>query len=189
MILVLATLAAVGTVEMREPVRPVLARARCSVGELMASPGYHYRPERVHEFVDSATLIVRVIAAGSDSLSITWPGTTDRPGGTRRVGAVSFRVEEVLRGELPSGRLTVAGELAERDDYNPRTVPYTIVRPGGQHGDCFARSYRVGAEYLLLLRDGPAGLAPYWQPLAPLNEQVRGATDPWVEWVRAAVRR
>ncbi|MFL5607097.1 MAG: phosphatase PAP2 family protein, partial [Gemmatimonadaceae bacterium] len=68
-------------------------------------------------------------------------------------------------------------------------VPYTMVRMAGQRGDCYARQYRRGAEYLLLLRHVDAKtLTPYWIPLAPLNEQVRGSDDAWVTWVRARAR-
>lgn len=44
----------------------------------------------------------------------------------------------------------------------------------------------LGAEYLFLLNrvDRMDGLIPYWIALGPTNEQIRGADDPWVRWVR-----
>jgi hypothetical protein len=159
----------------------------CSVGELRRSPGYRYRAERIHEFVDSALVIARVLAVAPDTLR--WSRTADADTSVRVVPAVAFRVVETLRGPIPGGRLVVPGSLVDRDDFNRGPVPYTMVRSSGQRGDCWAREYRLGAEYLLLLRPGWSGLTPYWIPLAPLNEQVNGANDPWVQWVRARLFR
>ena len=146
---------------------PPARAAACSVRELRTSPGYAYRLERVADFVDSAEVIVRARVVGADSAD----------GGR----VVTFEPLEWMRGGASAGPLRVGGTLVEHDDYNPQPVPYTMVRPAGQRGDCFAQEYRRGAEYLLLLRGG----TPYWMPLAPLNEQVRGADDPWAAWVRA----
>jgi hypothetical protein len=45
--------------------------------------------------------------------------------------------------------------------------------------------YRPGAEYLFMLKLLTSDeLAVYWETLAPINEQVRGADDQWVQWVR-----
>ena len=104
---------------------------------------------------------------------------------------------EVLKGVLPGESLRVSGILSDDDDLNEKSVPYSFVRPGGRHGNCFAMQYRVGAEYLLLLRPKnepgapvPGPLTPYWAPLSPANEQLAGgAVDPWVAWVRARARR
>ena len=50
------------------------------------------------------------------------------------------------------------------------------LRPSGERGSRGTEEYRVGAQYLLLLRDG-AGFSPlYWWPLGPVNEQLRGTT-------------
>ncbi len=56
-------------------------------------------------------------------------------------------------------------------------------------GSCNAFTYRLGAEYLLLLRpDRSTGkLSPYWWYLGPSNEQLRDASDPWLAWVRGQV--
>jgi hypothetical protein len=122
--------------------------------------------------VDSAEVIVRAVAVGGDS------------------GVVAFEAREWLRG--PRHRpdtLRVGGRVVARDDYNRGPVPYAFVRPSGGRGGCYAREYRPGAEYLLLLRRGGAALTPYWSALAPVNELVRGAGDPWVGWVRGRVAR
>ena len=149
----------------------------CSVGELRESPGYRYRVERIREFVDSATVVVRAVAVRAEA---TPPARSGFPSAS----TVSFAIEERLRGaELPD-RLRLPGVLVEQDDFNRGPVPYTIVRPSGQRGSCFTLEYRIGAEYLLILKDSPRGLTPFWMPLAPFNEQIRGSDDPWVEWVR-----
>ena len=170
------------------PVPPVPhGRSLCSVSELRANPGYHYRIERIREFVDSASVIVRAVAIGIDSAG-------DRPATPPDVRSfeylIRFRVVETLRGAVLDGRLVLPGILVDRDDFNPNPVPYTIVRLSGQRGDCAAKDYRAGAEYLFILRPSRVDghLTPYWRPLAPFNEQVRGPDDPWVEWVRAQVR-
>jgi hypothetical protein len=144
----------------------------CSVRELRHSPGYRYGVERVREFVDGADVIVRAAAMRADS-----------------AGRIVFAPREWIRGEQAGGPLALPGRLVPGDDFNPGAVPYTIVRSAGQHGDCFAQEYRAGAEYLLLLQARGGALTPFWAPLAPLNEQVRGAADPWVRWVRARAGR
>jgi hypothetical protein len=157
----------------------------CSVGELRNEPGYRYRVERIREFVDSATVIVRAVAVGVDTLD-----TDAFDPRYRREPAVVFRPLEALRGTVPHDRLVFPGTVVDRDDFNPDSVPYTIVRLAGQRGDCEAKEYRLGAEYLFILRPSRrGGLTPHWRPLAPFNEQVRDAADPWVEWVRARVRQ
>jgi hypothetical protein len=59
------------------------------------------------------------------------------------------------------------------------------VRPGGRRGSCFANSYRRDAQYLLFLKKPNRGdLTVNWAALAPVNEQLRSAEDPWLIWVR-----
>ena len=157
----------------------------CSVTELRQSSGYHYRVERIREFVDSATVIVRAVAIGIDTLH-----TEAFDPRYRREPAVVFRPLETLRGTVPQARLIFPGTVVDRDDFNPGSVPYTLVRLAGQRGECEAKEYRLGAEYLFILRPSRRGsLTPHWRPQAPFNEQVRGTNDPWVEWVRTRVRR
>jgi hypothetical protein len=163
---------------------PPSSPAVCRIAELVASPDYRYRVERVREFIDSATVIVRAVAVGVDTLD-----TDSTDPAYRREPAVVFRPVETLRGTVPENRLIFPGTLVERDDFNPGPVPYTIVRLAGQRGDCEAKEYRLGSQYLFILRPGyRGGLTPHWRALAPFNEQVRGADDPWAEWVRARVR-
>jgi hypothetical protein len=101
---------------------------------------------------------------------------------------VTFVILEVLKGRLPSSTIEFNGVLTDRDDPNDRPVPYDSVRPGG-HGLCVAFNYRIGAEYLLLLRQSeysaqPNQLTPYWVALGPTNEQLfDGVRDPWFVWV------
>jgi len=154
----------------------------CSVVELRASPGsgYRYSVERIRQFVDSALVIVRAQAVSAAPVTSSWPPARIR-----------FEVLERIRGPDSLRVVELLGSTVPHDDFNTLEVPYTMVRPAGQRGDCHARDYRLGAEYLLLLQPGASEtLTPHWKPLAPFNEQVRGATDPWVAWVRqAAVSR
>jgi hypothetical protein len=106
---------------------------------------------------------------------------------------VEFDVIAPFKGTLSNKTLSLAGMFENRDDPNDRAVPYDAVRPGGRHGNCFAVTYRQGAEYLLFLRrntvaDGRGELSPYWASLAPTNEQISGDSDPWVRWVTDHVR-
>jgi hypothetical protein len=165
------------------------AREACSVRELRNSLGYRYRVERIEDFVDSATLIVRARAERLDSLVLNRPASATRPETSYTVPAVRFTVLEMLRGNMPDTGLALVGTLVERDDFNPLPVPYQMVRMAGQRGDCFASEYRAGGEYLLMLRDGWYGPTTRWAALAPLNEQIRGPEDPWLEWVRARLGR
>lgn len=98
---------------------------------------------------------------------------------------IQFVVRETLKGPRQA-TLEFMGKFEDKDDYdNTRKIPHTWVRPNGTKGDCFANAYKQGAQYLLLIRNG----SPYWKPLMPLNDQVTGPDDPWVQWVRAAVTR
>lgn len=157
-------------------VSPGESRA-CSVGELRGSAGYRYRVERIEQFVDSASVIVRARALPGDSVFA---------GG---FWLLRFEVIERIRAPDSLTHLELQGFLVAGDDFNDGTVPYTMVRPSGRRGDCYAREYRAGAEYLLLLGVGHLGLTPQWKPLAPVNEQLRGDDDPWLIWVRNAAKR
>ncbi len=126
----------------------------------------------VEEVVREADLVVRAQA-------IAVPPNARVPGGT-----VLLRVLEVLRGAHDRPFLTVPGELADYRSDSARRPPYREIDCVGREpgcGACYARRYREGTEYLLLLKGG----TPYWAPLAPTNEEVSGAGDPWVVWVRA----
>jgi len=95
-----------------------------------------------------------------------------------------MRVEEVLKGKYSGDTLTVFGFLSVADDWSDHAPPYTFVRPEGRAGNCFAHTYRRGAQFLLALKLDGNEYTPYWYPLGPVNEQLRSAHDPWVQWVR-----
>jgi hypothetical protein len=97
---------------------------------------------------------------------------------------LGMEVLEVLKGSLRASTVAIRGKLVTQDDYNDQAPPYTFVRRGGRSGNCFAYTYRRGAEYLLLLRNTNDVLTPYWAPHAPVNEQVSSKNDQWIEWVR-----
>jgi hypothetical protein len=97
---------------------------------------------------------------------------------------IEFRVEEILKGENVPSTITLNGYLTERDDFNDRPVPYDFVRPGGRGGSCSAYEYRWGSEFLLFLKKADGKLTIRWYALAPTNEQLRSADDPWIVWVK-----
>jgi hypothetical protein len=97
---------------------------------------------------------------------------------------LTFVVLEGMKGNT-TPEVGVRGFLMHTDDFNKGSVPYAFVRSNGGKGNCVADGYKNGGEFLLLLRDG----TPYWEALLPTSEQVRGADDPWVTWVRDEVRR
>jgi hypothetical protein len=126
------------------------------------------------ELVAQADAIVRVRVAG------------DAPGATPAShGPVPLEVLEVMKGTVASKTFSVPGYTNRYEGPNLQKPPYKSVRPGGLHGSCFAHDYKPGGEYLLFLREG----TPYWAALAAVNEEVRGADDPWVRWVKWALRR
>jgi hypothetical protein len=89
----------------------------------------------------------------------------------------------VVKGEHPGLWVTVAGRLADYRAPSGRTPPYAEIDCVGRTpgcASCFARSYAMGRQYLLLLKGG----TPYWAPLSPTNEEVSGPSDPWITWVR-----
>jgi hypothetical protein len=138
-----------------------------------------------------AEVIARVRAEGLSS-------TPGRPGVMAESPTqVRFAILELLKGRLSFSTIEFNGSLTDRDDRNDRPVPYDFIRPGGRGGNCFALTYRAGAEYLLLLRRGehpayaqPNELTPYWALLSPTNEQLfDGASDVWLVWVTQELRR
>ena len=96
---------------------------------------------------------------------------------------IRLGVMEVLKGEVQF-TLTVSGTLTDHPDMNDRAVPYWMVRPSGRGGGCFARTYQRDGEYLFFLKKVDGKLTPYWAALSATNEQITGADDPWVTWVR-----
>jgi hypothetical protein len=149
--------------------------------------------EWVQSLVHDADLILRARALryGEGDHYLVPP---DAAGGGVR--AIEFEVLENLTptsGTATAPILYIGGYLTNNDDFNRGPVPYLHVRSSGQRGSCFASEYRRGGEFLLLLRLAPSGYyTPYWALLSPVNEQMRGADDPWIQWVRrqrASLRR
>jgi hypothetical protein len=135
--------------------------------------------------VNKAALVV--VATAADYWRVPAANGTD--------GIVEFEITETLKGVRPSTMLRLAGTLTDKDDFNDRPAPYTFIRPDGRHGNCFATSYRKGGSFLLLLQPSTDGrntpsepfrpnLTPFWEALAPTNEQVHGPDDSWIAWVR-----
>ena len=134
--------------------------------------------------VASASVIVRARADSS--------GRSAVPLALNIHDVVYFTVLEVVDsgGVAIPAHLAVAGWLSDKADFSPDKVPYRWTRPDGARGSCWAFNYQRGGEFLLLLKGAGTGtFTPYWAALHPTNMQVRGAKDPWVEWVRAARRR
>ena len=102
----------------------------------------------------------------------------------RVVGAgVTLQVLEVLKGSYDRPFVTVAGQIRDYPSDPARRPPYDQIDCVGRVpgcGDCFARGYKDGAQYLLLLKGG----TPYWAPLSPTNEEISGPDDPWVVRVK-----
>ncbi|MFN2399222.1 MAG: hypothetical protein ABR543_11365 [Gemmatimonadaceae bacterium] len=164
------------TIGWSAPSSPVM----CSIHTADGEP---WRPsvDATRRVVREADVIVRARAVRADSVL----GSNDR-----WYGAVGFKVLEIVDGDSPvASHMVFYGWLVGHDDFNPGAVPYPAVRPEGQRGACFAEAYRLNAEYLFLLHTRGQRLTPYWAALSPVNEQVRGPTDPWVVWVRAERRR
>src|SRR5215831_19618138 len=60
---------------------------------------------------------------------------------------IRFKVVELIRGKLTTPYLIVPGILVDKDDFNDHPSPYTLVRPEGRQGNCFAISYRTGGRF------------------------------------------
>jgi hypothetical protein len=99
---------------------------------------------------------------------------------------VSFRVLDVVAADsVPPASFTFPGRLSDKDEFPQGPVPYLWPSRDGPNGACYAYNYRLGGEYLFMLSKLNGEWTSQTTPDAPLNEQIRGATDPWVEWVRA----
>jgi hypothetical protein len=130
--------------------------------------------------VADAAIIVRARAIAIDSASAS--ASSRAPAGAR------FERIELLKAadSLPPVFTVSPGALVDLDEFNTHSVPYPVVRRSGLAGTCFATTYRRGAEYLLFMnRSADGSVTPYWAPLMPTNEQLRGPMDPWLLWVRA----
>jgi len=153
----------------------------CSIEE-----GDSSRDAQVRQMIRSADAIIVAVArrpATAAELRFA-PGAFGQP---VRDGVV-FGTVQVLRGKPVPDTLVIEGELTERDDFNAYGAPYPAVRPSGERGSCFAKEYRRGAEFLLVLhRDDKSRLTPYWWPLLPSNEQLHMPKDLWLTWVRSQI--
>jgi hypothetical protein len=137
------------------------------------------------DLVRAADVIVRATA-------VAYQGTT-----TEKYGAnlepqtrIGFEVREVIRGSGVSDVIVLPGFLVEKDDFSDAPVPRTMVRWGGRTGNCYADDYQRGGQFLLFLRRASNGAySARWSPLAPINEQLLGDDDPWLNWVRAESRK
>jgi len=150
-----------------------------------AYPCQRVTPVSSMDMVNQADVILRVSAVEY----AVKPGnpnvlTTGVPDSTIR-----FKVLEVIRGGTQP-ELILPGYLTDTDDFNDQPPPYDFVRPGGRRGSCFANSYRLGSQFLLLLQKRQSGeLTVNWYALGPVNEQLHSTNDPWLLWVQEQVQK
>lgn len=97
---------------------------------------------------------------------------------------IEFEIVETLSGKGVSDKLTLAGYLSDKDDFNDVPVPYKFVRHNGRGGSCFANTYKQGAQFLLFLKKTDNGYTTNISALGPTNEQLRSEDDAWLIWVR-----
>lgn len=163
----------------------------CSIQTLTEQPDYLYPVSHIRQMVRDAEVVVRAVAVDSlprspaDSMTLS---EVISPGFPESIVAglpeIRFRSIEVLRGTFPAAAFTYRGIVTDEDDFNTLPVPYRMVRSAGQRGDCYAKDYRPGGEYLFLLARRTDVLTPHWFPLGPTNEQIRADDDLWLQWVR-----
>jgi hypothetical protein len=97
-----------------------------------------------------------------------------------KIAPIKMTVLEVLKGDFKGQTVVIRGQTAKYHGPNDNRPPYDWVRAGGRFGNCFAEDYKPGGRFLLFLRHGQV----HWSPLAATNEEVSGANDPWVRWVK-----
>jgi hypothetical protein len=102
------------------------------------------------------------------------------------LGAVRFEIAEVLKGSLEPRALDLPGQLERYDGPNEDPPPHDFVRLGGRHGNCYARDYRKGQEYLLFMQRRSGYWTANWSPLAATNEEASAA---WVAWTKEAISK
>lgn len=152
----------------------------CGTHSFPCSTEHPISPE---EIVRRADVIVRATAE-SLVYAASVPNSSDPD------SRVRFKVQEVIRGEMPEDHFDLRGALVDTDDFNDLKPPYKFVRPDGRGGNCFAYSYRSGAQFLLMLKETKwRGYTVEWYALGPVNEQLHSAEDPWLIWVRAQARQ
>jgi hypothetical protein len=165
--------------------RSALACISVVLSATFAFPCQRADPVSSVDVVRQADLILRVLAL---EYAIVPRNLNERTTGEPD-SRVRFKVLEVIRGGEQS-ELILPGYLTETDDFNDQPSPYNFVRPTGRHGSCFANSYRVGAQFLLLLKRSPSGEPTVnWYALGPTNEQLHSPRDPWLHWVKEQVQK
>ena len=130
------------------------------------------------EIIVRATAVEYVKSPVGDLRQLNEPGDAE----------IDFRVNEILKGQAVQSAIILNGYLTARNDFNDRPVPYDFVRPGGRGGSCSAYEYMQGAEFLLFLKNVNGRLTIRWYALAPTNEQLHSADDPWVVWVKEQLK-
>ncbi len=108
---------------------------------------------------------------------------------------ITFRVEEVLKGDSLKGTIELNGYLTDTDEFNDHPPPYNFVRKSGRAGSCFANTYRKDAQFLLFLKRSdnvkwPGVTAAFTvniDPLAPVNEQLHSPDDPWIYYIKGLI--
>ena len=141
-------------------------------------------PVSVESMCVGADVIVRAIALdyrqkpSEDTINIWAPDAVIR-----------FKILEVLKGKNVPRDIFLNGFLDEKDDYNDQSLPYNFVRPGGRGGNCFAFTYKRQGQFLLFLSKDGEGFTLYMDPLAPVNEQLHSANDPWVLWIKDLLKK
>ena len=133
------------------------------------------------DYVRNAQIIVRAVA--SEYAFRPPPRDAYEPPTGRPSARIAFTVLEVLKGSGPRV-IVLPGFLSDADDFSDRPVPRLSAR-STSGGSCYADFYKTGGEFLLLLKRDEAGaFTARWAALTPVNEQLRGANDPWLAWVR-----
>ncbi len=128
--------------------------------------------------IAQADVIVRAVA-------MTYRGEILlEPDAYRYEPLIEFKVLEILKGEGVPKALHIWGGLSIKDDFNMPGEPFNAIRPSGAEGSCYAYRYKKDGEFLLFLKRSERGLTPYWASMAPANQQLRSADDPWLLWVR-----
>jgi hypothetical protein len=153
----------------------------CTVG----GPPISFSIARTQNIVGESRVIARATALGE----VAPPAEDPRQDAT----FVAFSVDEVLRGRGVPDTLRLYGVIREDDAWpqeEETEIPHrSYLRRSG--GTCMAFTYQTGGEYLLLLNPSEHGvrLDPYWMLLAPTNNQIHGADDWWLQWVRLEIAR
>lgn len=145
------------------------------------APGHHSSDELIRE---AESIVVAKAIAGTrehfDSPAWQSRELTQFQEGLGRGPQVTFEVVRTLKGIPPGKRFDLVGSLKYFGP-NEESVPYSLARPGAQRGTCFAYDYKLGATFLLFLKNGN----PYWSAVRPTNEEVRGNRDKWLVWVES----